>query len=190
MIPRLSPEADARLLAILRSAASGPFDKRQACLDCAGVVARLPAAIEHWKSRPGRGRHDRVSAVRVLAYLAADTYWKHTGRGPGYAENETGWEGGRFPAFVGALADSANVAYDKHSLVGHCRETRKALSIAAGVTKHTPSETRAAQRAELLDTHVAFVDEDGNAVMGGYEPAPDDAAFDAADTFKHFTRRP
>ena len=194
MIPRLAPKMDNRLLAILRKAKGGPLNERQACLDSAGIVARLPAVIQSWKTHPGRGR--KANEIRVLAELAADTYWKHTGKGPGRAIGYDGRRCGQYPAFVCALADAASISFEDRALHSACREVQRRLNAATKLPRLSNPENiaavgaeRARQRAALLDTYVVGEDELGFAILGGYEPAPDYAAFNAADIFKRFARK-
>jgi hypothetical protein len=178
---RLPPGSEDKLVAILRKAAGRRVNARQACFDFAGIVSRLPAAVDSEAHPVGRGRPR--AAIRVLAELAADTYFFHTGKGPGHAENETGWRGGCYPAFVAELATAEGIDFDRRRLTGICREVRRSLSKRAGLSKRMGAEERAKARGELLVEHVAGEDEIGFAIFSGYEPARD-PDFDAAKIFK------
>jgi hypothetical protein len=172
------------LLAILRSARTdgARVDGPQAARDCAAIIDRLPQAIAASTGKSGRGR--KQTAISVLAALAADTYFHHTGKGPGSTVNESGKLGGHYPKFVGALAKSADIPHDPLALPRLCNEVRKALSASVGLGRSrglSDYALREAARAGALKSHVIGYENldgistddhsDGFPVFGGYEPA-------------------
>ena len=193
MTRRLPHDQEERLVAILRRAAGKPFNEQQARLDFAGILARLPRQVEDAKRRKGRGR--KQSAISVLAEIAADTYFAHTGKGPGNAaNNDHQWKGGRYPAFVIALADVARIEYDRTKVPEICREVRRQLSKRAKLPPplsndpRISGDARATSRGKLLEPHSEETDEDGFPIVKGYEPARDPELNPAA-VFGHLLKQ-
>jgi hypothetical protein len=192
---RLPRNTENELLKVLRLYRT-PFDEEQARLDFAGILARFPAYRALEAERKGNHKTD----ARILAELAADTFYHHTGRQPGRTEKKH-TKAGHFPKFVATLARAGGITVNRDKLPDISREVQRDLNAKARLPRLPPVNyaddeydpearqamlpERASARARLLREHiVGYEDADGNPlpegatdlegfdpVFGGYEAA-------------------
>ena len=192
---RLTKAQSDALLAVMRKAAKKPFDERQALWDLEAILNVLPLWVEAANRPRKQGGKKPLS---VLVEAAGDVYHKHTGNLPGNT-TEAIWEtgkkrkvGGCYPAFIAILAEAASI-HGTPSAIGYaCNQARKTLNVYAGNNEKKtkprkgeaprPKSSRAIKTDKverkkacdnLLDTHVAYLDDDSDPVLGGYEPGRD-----------------
>lgn len=182
---RLSPEQETSLLALLRAAQRSEHpavDDRQALLDFSRVLTDLPAEIEARKAQAGRGR--KSGPARALASLAAEPYHAHTGNNPGRAESARSGDknrpGGHYPRLVVMLADIAGEPCTLAKAANACKAEMDGMNDRLNLRKlprkrrdgDLPPE-RDAARKRLLSTHSDGLDDNGEPVIEGYQPASD-----------------
>ncbi len=171
---RLPLATEESLLSVLHRAGR-EMDVRQARSDLAGIASRMPMLVLLETRRSGRGR--RRSAIRILADIAAEIYFAHTGEVPGHAQYNSGRLGGQFPRFVTMLADALCIQFDRAKVPYICKEVREELSRKAKLPvqrdRVSGDESRIIARGRQLVAHVSGWDDDGEPIIDGYQPAPD-----------------